>query len=183
MRLSFLYVALLLWLVACYVPPVDETDQPAGPFFDLEGFFEKEAAFLSSQQLRVQKTIQQNGQRESQEVVVDDWKRELSFFAESDINKPSWRDQYTVDSTRSANKLTIEYRSKDKNLSTQKLDIEIVADTVQSVLVLKNIDNQVYSSQQSLTYIAKQGYKINQAQDIVLLSGDHYNIEANYLYE
>lgn len=183
MSTRLLFLLSLFFGVACAVPPVDDAQQVAGPFFDLEGFFEQEVDYLTQQSIKVQKTIRQNGKEEQQQVVIKDWERELSFFAESDINKPSWRDQYQVDSTYNGNKLILHYESKDKDLSTQVLDIELVADTVQSIVVVKNIQNQVYSTQQYLTYLPKRHYKINQTRDIVFLSENDYSIEASYLYE
>jgi hypothetical protein len=133
----------------------------------------------------LQKTIRQNGKEEQQKVNIKDWKQELSFFIESDLNKPSWRDQYSIDTAYSADKkkLILRYKSQDKELSIKALDVEIVSDTVQSIMILKNIENQVYTSQQLLNYFPKKYYKINQTQDIVLLSKDDYSIEARYIYE
>ncbi len=179
----FLYAALLLFFVACAVPAVNDENQPDGTFFDLKGFFEQEAAYLTDQNIQVQKTIRQNGKEEKQQIAIKDWTQELRFFAESDINKPSWRDQYTIDTLHGENKMTLKYRSKDEDLSTQALDIELVAGTVQHILVTRNVDNQVYNSQQILTYVPKKLYKIYQTQNIVLLSEDDYSIEANYVYE
>ena len=183
MSIRLLYLASWLFLASCAVPSINNTDQPTGTFFDLKGFFKEEVAYLAQQPIQVQKTIRQNGKEESKKVAITDWERELSFFSESDINKPSWRDQYSIDSVRTGNKLLLHYKSKDENLSTQVLDIEIVGDTVQSIVVIKNINNQVYTTQQYLTYLPKKHYKINQTQEIVFFSEDDYSIEASYLYE
>ncbi|MGH1338611.1 MAG: hypothetical protein ACRBFS_21030 [Aureispira sp.] len=183
MSTRLLYLISLFFLASCAVPTINNSDQSAGAFFDLKGFFKKEVAYLTAQQVNVQKTIRQNGQEESKKVAIEDWERELTFFTESDINKPSWRDQYSIDSVYNGNKLLLHYQCKDENLSTQVLDIEIVGDTVQSIVVVKNIKNQVYTTQQYLTYLPKKHYKINQTQDIVFLSEDDYSIEASYLYE
>lgn len=183
MYTRLLYCLLLCSLTACAVPVLDDDTQAAGPFFDLEEFFAQEVAYLEKQSIQVQKTIRQNGKEEAHQLTIKDWSKELRFFSESDINKPSWRDQYSIDSIYSGNKLSLKYKSKDENLSTQALDIEIVSDTVQSIVVVKNINNQVYTAQQYLTYLPKKYYKINQTQDIVLLSEDDYSIEASYIYE
>ncbi|MFK7797886.1 MAG: hypothetical protein AB8E82_10570 [Aureispira sp.] len=181
---------LLLFLFLCFVAACTSNSAPSNTatalrFFDIKGFFEQEIAYLDAQSIKVQKTIQQNGEEERQEVSIGDWRQELSFFIESDLNKPSWRDQYSIDSsyTEDNKKLLLHYESQDKKLTIKALDVEIVSDTVQSIMIIKNINNQVYTSQQYLNYFPKKYYTINQTQNIVLLSKDDYNIEARYLYE
>lgn len=176
---------LLCFLAAC-TSSATPNHTPTNPrFFDLKGFFEQEIAYLDAQSIKVQKTIRQNGKEEQQKVNIGDWKQELGFFVESDLNKPSWRDQYSIDSTYTEDrkKLLLHYESQDKKLTIKALDVEIVSDTVQSIMIIKNINNQVYTSQQYLNYFPKKYYTINQSQNIVLLSEDDYSIEARYLYE
>ena len=182
---KLLFFIFLCFFAACTSNPAPNTGTTTPRFFDLKGFFEQEIAYLEAQSIKVQKTIRQNGKEEQQKVHIGNWKQELGFFIESDLNKPSWRDQYSIDSSYSEDKkkLRLHYKSKDEELSIKALDVEIVSDTVQSIMIIKNTNNQVYTAQQYLTYFPKKYYKINQTQDIVLLSEDDYSIEARYLYE
>lgn len=182
-RLFYFYLVGLLSVLSCAAPLTDDARQSTNVFFDLKKFFEEEAAYLKANPVKAQKIIRYNGQEEKHQVLIKDWTKELSFFAESDINKPSWKDQYSIDSIYNGNKLLLHYKSKNKDLVTQVLDIEIVGDTVQSIVIIKNTQNQIYTSQQYLTYLPKKHYKINQIQSIIFSPEDNYSIEANYLYE
>ncbi|MBL4649679.1 MAG: hypothetical protein JKY03_08110 [Aureispira sp.] len=105
------------------------------------------------------------------------------MFSESDLNKPSWKDKYLLDSTDRGNGLTLlHYKAIDENLSIRVLDIELKGEAVHSILIVKKISNQVYESQQHLIYIPRKSYSIKKSQDVSLFDKDDYTIEAKYIY-
>jgi hypothetical protein len=172
-----------IYLTACNVPTIEETNRPKTTFFDLKGFFDEEANYLKEQGVKIQKTIQHNETKETQTVLPKDWKKELLLFSESDINKPSWKDKYILDSTDRGNGLTLlHYKAIDEKLSVQVLDVELKGTAVHSVLIVKKISNQVYESQQHLTYIPRKSYSIKKSQEVTSFDKDDYTIEAKYIY-
>lgn len=178
---SLLY--LILYLSACNVPSVQESNRPQTTFFDLKGFFKAEASYLKEQGVKIQKTIEHNQTKETQTVLPKDWEKELLLFSESDINKPSWKDKYDLVSTNRDNGLTLlHYKAIDENLSIQVLDVELKGETVHSILIVKKVSNQVYESQQHLTYFPRKSYHIKKSQDVTLFDKDDYTIEAKYIY-
>lgn len=181
---KFLFLfGLTLYLLACDVPTLKESNRLQTTFFDLKGFFVEEAKYLEAQGVTIQKTIQHNQSKETQTVQPKDWNKELLLFSESDINKPSWKDKYILDSTDRGNGLTLlHYKATDDKLDIQVLDVELKGDAVHSVLIVKKISNQVYESQQHLTYIPRKSYSIKKSQDVALFDEDDYNIEAKYIY-
>lgn len=174
---------LIIYLFSCDVPAAKESKRLQTNFFDIKAFFEKEAAYLKAQDVQILKTIQHNKTKETQTITPKDWNKELSMFAGSDINKPSWKDKYLLDSTNRSNGLTLlHYKAIDDKLSIQVLDVELKENKVHSILIVKKISNQVYESQQHLTYIPRKGYTIKKSQDVTLFDKDDYSIEAKYIY-
>jgi len=177
------FFCLTIYLLACNVPTIKETNRPQSNFFDLKGFFKKEARYLKEQGVEIQKTIQHNQTKETQTIRPEDWEKELLLFSESDINKPSWKDKYLLDSTNKGNGLILlHYKAIDENLSIQVLDVELKGESVHSVLIAKKVSNQVYESQQHLTYIPRKSYSIKKSQDVTFSDKDDYSIEAKYIY-
>ncbi|MFT5646945.1 MAG: hypothetical protein ACI976_001631 [Aureispira sp.] len=179
----FILLYLTIYVSACNVPTIQETNRQQTTFFDLKGFFKEEAKYLKEQGVKIQKTIQHNQTKETQTALPKDWEKELLLFSESDLNKPSWKDKYVLDSTDRGNGLTLlHYKAIDENLSIQVLDVELKGEAVHSVLIVKKIANQVYESQQHLTYIPRKSYSIKKSQEVTLFDKDDYTIEAKYIY-
>jgi len=179
----FLFLYLTIFISACNLPSTQETNRPQTTFFDLKGFFKEEAKYLEEQGVKIQKTIQHNQTKETQTILPKDWEKELLLFAESDLNKPSWTDKYVLDSTDRGNGLILlHYKAIDESLSIQVLDVELKENAVHSILIVKKIANQVYESQQHLTYIPRKSYRIKKSQTVTLFDKDTYTIEAKYIY-
>src|SRR5687768_7668639 len=90
-------IALTLLLPAC--KPAIKEDAAAAKYFDLKAYFKADSGRLSKLNKPILKTVTHNGVTERKEVKIDDWARELSLFSQSDINKPAWRDSYTIKTT------------------------------------------------------------------------------------
>ena len=179
-----LIIAISILLSACQIPTLQESTKPSYAFFDLKGFFEKEAEYLQAQNIRIKKTIRHNSNTEEHISKVESWEDELRLFRESDINKPSWKDKYTLDSTEIGNGLVLlHYKANDKELNTQVLDVKLAGAEVHSIVIIGKVSNQVYESQQYLTYIPHKSYTIEKTQDVVLFDKDEYNIKAKYILE
>lgn len=179
----FLFVFTLVTMIACeQVPSINQNNTELF-FFDLKGFFDTEIDYLNEHQPSLYKKIRYKEQEEEKVVSIKDWKKELKVFYDSDINKPSWKDKYTLDSTQLDNGLSLlHYQAIDENLSTQVLDVKLKGKEVHSILIIKKASNQVYESQQYLTYIPKKSYSIKKTQDVVFFDEDDYNIDAKYMH-
>ncbi|BDS11368.1 hypothetical protein [Aureispira anguillae] len=179
----FLFFCLLTSIFSCQLPIKPQTTVTKTTFFDLKNFLDQEVKHLNSSNIKVQKNIRYNKKTEEKVVQIDDWKKELKVFYESDINKPSWSDKYTLDSSSIGDGLSLlHYKAIDQNLSTQVLDIKLIGQKVHSILVVKKTSNQVYESQQYLTYIPGKSYTIKNTQDVILFDKNDYLIEAKYIY-
>ncbi|CAA6822562.1 MAG: Unknown protein [uncultured Aureispira sp.] len=179
----FVFLCLTISISACNVPTIQETNRTQTTFFDLKGFFKEEAKYLKAQGVQIQKTIQHNQTKETQTILPKDWEKELLLFSDSDLNKPSWKDKYLLDSTDRGNGLTLlHYKAIDEKLSVQVLDVELKGTAVHSILIVKKIANQIYESQEHLTYIPRKSYHIKKSQEVTSFDKDDYTIEAKYIY-
>jgi hypothetical protein len=144
-------------------------------FFDLSGYFTKEAARLKADNKLVFKTVEHNGDSESKKILIRDWDAELSLFKNSDINKPAWAGSYEVHGDGG---LTI-YMAKDTNLRTRKLMIRQEDGKVKWIVIYNHTPkNLLYDSFEKLTYIPDSLYLIEKRQSVRVLGINRYRIKG-----
>jgi hypothetical protein len=167
--------SILLFLLGCNAE-TDERQKNASPYFDLKGYFEKEANRLTKAGVIVNKTVGINGAHETKTLKIADWKRELSSISNADINKASWRGAFKV--TRSENEVT--YRSDDRKVPVKALTVFYKDGIASGFLVLIRNKNALYTSTDSLTYYPDSLYQIKKNQQIKLLSEKNYEISIKF---
>ncbi|MGN6179722.1 MAG: hypothetical protein ACTHNW_11115 [Mucilaginibacter sp.] len=145
-------------------------------FFDLSGYFSKEAARLQALNKPVLKTVEHNGGApETKRVTIRDWNAELSLFKSSDINKPAWASSYTVQGDSG---LTI-YMAKDTDLKTRRLLIKRENGKVKWIVILNHTPkNLLYDSFEKLTYFPDSLYMIEKRQSVRILGTNRYRIKG-----
>jgi hypothetical protein len=161
---------LVVFLAACK-PDTKETN-----FFDLKGYFTKEAARLQKQNKPVFKTVEHNGVVESKKVNIVDWNAELILFKESDINKPAWSSSYDVTSDSS---ITI-YKAKDADLRTKELIIKRANGKVKWILVYNHVKNMLYETHEKLSYFPDSLYLIEKMQAVRILGINRYRVKGSF---
>lgn len=142
-------------------------------FQDIKGYISEEVSRLEKQKTTVNKTVRRNGISERQENISPVWDTELSLFSESDINKPAWRESYSVHK----DSIMISYTALDKKLRTRS--IRIKTNTVGKLIGLEVVNrtkNYLYSSSEQLLYIPDSIYSIIRIQNVVLLGKNSYEI-------
>lgn len=151
-------------------------------FFDLRAFFEEEIARLEKEKPRIAKAIEINGQLEQQTQEGVDFAKELAIFVRSDINKPAWRDKYTVDSTIVARRLAqLEYIAIDSSLKTRLMRIDFDQTGVEKIFISNRTDSPLIKSAQQLTFEPAKGYQIENQQDLSLSKDSKLSISAQFL--
>ncbi len=144
-------------------------------FFDLSGYFTKEAARLKVQNKPVLKTVEQNGTSESKKILIRDWDAELSLFKNSDINKPAWSSSYEIHGDGGL----IIYLAKDTDLRTRKLMIKQENGNVKWIVIYNHTPkNMLYDSFEKLTYIPDSLYLIEKRQSVRVLGINRYRIKG-----
>ncbi|MCP4443113.1 MAG: hypothetical protein GY810_29755 [Aureispira sp.] len=152
-------------------------------FFDLKQYFKEEVARLEGGNIHIKKTITNKGELEQKKISDLDWSEELALFVKGDINKPSFIEKYTIDSTfGNQGELTqLLYKTEDEAMYTQNLDIEFKDGEVHSIIIVNNVSNAVYASQQYLKYIPSIGYSIDKTQDVTLFDKENYKVEVEFM--
>jgi virulence-associated protein VapD len=175
MRFSAFFL-LGLWLSSCAEPDVKSTQKH---YTDIKGFVESEVNRLSKSNIRVNKTVVQNGISESLSNIAVNWKNELALFSESDINKSAWKDSYKV----IEKKESTEYHALDSNLRTKLITIRYNKNKETVYLEIKNqTNNSLYKTNETLTYIPDSAYTVIKDQKVLFLGKNRYEIKGNLIH-
>lgn len=145
-------------------------------YFDLSGYFSNEADRLTKENPSVAKTVFINGKAEEKTVKIADWVNELQSFSSSDINKASWRGEFTAlqnDSTKT-------YTSNSAKIPVKSVFVKLVnTKPVFIQIILKN-ENTLYNSHDTLTYVPNDFYSIVKSQKIKLMEQKNYKVIGKF---
>lgn len=164
-----------VFLFSCGNPeqPKQET---AGTYFDLKGYFNKEAQALNRRGPMVKKSVVVNDKAEEKQLKVTDWQKELSIFIDADINKPAWKGEFKVSNNTNGST----YRSNNDQVPVKQVDIIRQGETVKWITILIHNSNYLYSSTDTLSYYPDSLYQIRKSQQIKLLSPKRYRITGTF---
>lgn len=166
----------LLIFSACSAPSEKETRM----YEDISGFFAAEALRLSKADPEIKKTVARNDANEMRIVKNINWKTELSLFAESDINKPAWRDSYQV----TAKGGNIIYLATDTALKTREIQIrKDPQGNISQIRIRNQTSNMLYSSSEQLLYIPDSVYQISKKQHVALIGDNQYVVKGLFTIE
>ncbi len=143
-------------------------------YFDLKGFIDKEAKKLTKQNKPVLKSVSHNGIAESKKVHIDDWDTELSVFKEADINRPAWKDSYSIVSDGNF----LIYKTLDSTLTTREILIKKENQKVEWIMIINRTKNKLYLSTEKLSYFPDSLYLIEKYQRIRFMGTNNYKIEG-----
>ena len=169
--IAFLFCAIIF--LSCTKNPGKIKDDHT--YFDLDSFFLKEASRLQIINPEVSKSVSRNSVKQTKNVSGITWKNELSLFAESNINKPAWKDSYKI----IQNKNELIYQSLDSNLRTREIRISKNKNgAIQKITIENQTINRLYQSYEKLIYIPDSIYQIDKKQHILLIGDNHYRIRG-----
>ncbi|MBC7399580.1 MAG: hypothetical protein H7289_06520 [Mucilaginibacter sp.] len=139
-------------------------------YFDVKGFFAGDTARLRKLNHITHKTVYHNGNNETKDVRINNWGLELSLFSQSDINKPAWRDSYTIVKT---DNIEI-YRAKDPDLKTREIIVKRKGNMVKWIIINNSTKNILYQTKERLSYFPDSIYIIQKDQQICLFGDNRY---------
>jgi len=151
-----------------------------GRLFDSEQYFTEEASRLGSSATQVSKTSTQNGSRETKQVTIADWKKELQPFILCNINKASLQNSYTVDSSESNQQLFVSYTANEPALPVQKVAVTYSNKKISCITIETNYDNMLYTLSKKFTYLPDSSYTISGVQKIILNAPTAFSISASW---
>jgi hypothetical protein len=143
-------------------------------YFDIKGYFDSEIASLSKLNPSITKTVGINGSLETKKLKIRDWKSELSAFTDADINRASWKGLFKV----SKSDTLLNYTSNDDKVPIKDVKIYTLNGKVERIVVIKENENYLYNSIDTLSYYSGSMYRIQKQQNIRFLSDKNYLIEG-----
>lgn len=167
-------VAFMLLVNSIGCKPNTVSNNAGLKYFDVKGYFTSEATRLTKKRQMILKSIIYNKSTESKKVFIEDWNREFNFFIASDINKPSWKDSYSIEKT---DNLLI-YRAKFNDLKLKEMIIKQVDKKIKWVLIFNKTDNLLYHSTEKLSYFPDSLYLIEKQQKVKLLRKNTYTVKG-----
>jgi hypothetical protein len=172
LRVSF---SLIIWiaLAVCWSgckPDIKES----GAYFDIKGYFTGDTARLRKLNKPVIKTVSHNGLTESKTVRIDNWARELDLFIGSDINRPAWKNSYTVID----NDGFLIYKAKYPELVMREMLIKKDKGKVKWILIYNRTKNILYQTSEKLSYFPDSLYLIEKVQRVRFMGNNSYKIQG-----
>jgi hypothetical protein len=164
-------------VVACWSackPDVKESGASL-KYFDIDGYFTKNIARLNKLNKPVLKTVTHNTASESKTVHISDWGLELSLFKDADINRPAWKNSYTM---LDEDGLVV-YRAKYPELKMRQMLIKKENGKVKWIIIYnKTPKNILYQTIEKLTFFPDSLYIIDKVQRVRLLGANTYEIKG-----
>lgn len=167
--------SILLFLGSCSGNKDKNTSQ-ALSYFDVKGYFEKEAVRLTALNPWISKEIDKNTSVEAKKIKINDWTKEFNLFIESDINKPSWISSYSV----KQNQDTTIYAALYPDLRTREIKIVKDGDQLHFISIENEAVNKLYTSKETLTYSPDSVYQIVKSQEVMVIGRNDYKITGSF---
>jgi hypothetical protein len=174
MRKLIIYL-LALFLISCTQKEQEKTS--AKIYFDVKGYFEKEAKRLDNNKALVHKSVAINGITEQKTIHIPDFKNELGSFISSDINKASWRGSFNVKKDKD---LTV-YTTTEEKIPVKKIEVRMQNDKPVYIKILVVNTNILYTSSDTLAYFPDSLYEIKKTQKIKLLKEKKYAVIGKFI--
>lgn len=172
--MRYTFILAILILSAC---AGQKEEKAVKTYMDVKGFFDAEVSRLTSLNPEINKTVARNEASETRNMKNINWKTELSLFAESDINKPAWKDSYKI--IKLSGKTV--YLASDPGLRTREINITKDPEgRVRKITILNQVENMLYSSTEQLLYIPDSVYQISKQQHVAIIGDNRYFINGKF---
>ena len=161
-------VFLILILNACTANEQNKTK--TSTYFDVKGYFEREASRLNGLNLKIDKSVEINSDVERKRVHIKDFKNELSTFISADINKSSWKGSFSVKKDPS----TERYSTINEKIPVKMVEVHYQNQKIRWIQIVSVTNNILYHSSDTLNYFPDSLYEIKKTQKIKLLNRKVY---------
>lgn len=151
-------------------------------YFDLISYFETQVDVLNTLNPDVHKVITKNGEREEKTLSDINWKLELMAFTQADINKPSWKDLYAVDTNIIQNGFIVKHTATDKSLTTRSIHVKTNDNNeITKIEISTQPDKKIYFAITHMIYVPGKNYSISTEQNLVLFDKDSFTVNATII--
>lgn len=174
MRRKLLLSGILLVFLSCN--QAEKNQKNTLTYFNIKGYFEKEALRLTRVNPLLMKTVEVNEVAETKKIRVTDWAKEFSVFSDADINRNAWKGLFY----KKVNDQQEIYTSDDKKVPVKEVMIIKRKGRVYGIRILIKYSNVLYSSADTLSYFPDSLYQVKKKQQIKLLSEKNYSITERF---
>jgi hypothetical protein len=143
-------------------------------YFDIKGYFTADTARLNKLGKLVIKTVTHNGVTETKKVKIDNWGQELDMFTGADINRPAWKNSYTI---ATGDNLVL-YMAKEDDLKVREIIIKKDKEKVKWIVIYTRTKNILYQTTEKLSYFPDSLYLIEKDQHVRLMGRNRYKIRG-----
>ncbi|HWV73447.1 MAG TPA: hypothetical protein VN040_17120 [Pseudosphingobacterium sp.] len=165
----------MLLIFGCNPEPEGKLQVNEKPYFDIAGYFSKEAERLQTKESLIKKVVSKNDEQEERQIQLESWKNEFELFISSDINKPDWLTSYAIDSSTQKTS----YLTKDPKLRTKGIQIyRDIKGHIKKIAIENSDKNWLYHSSEKLIYYTDSLYRIEKIQSIRLIGTNKYSVEG-----
>jgi hypothetical protein len=165
-----------LLLITIFSCRYDDQKKERPAYFDIATYFNKEALRLSKNNLAVNKTVWVDGKKEQKNIIIKNWEKEFEIFIDADINKASWKGFFSVNGNADEEV----YVSNDKKIPVKKVIVKKNGERITAIQIFIHNTNDLYNSQDSLSYFPDSLYHIKKTQKIKLLSERKYEVTGRF---
>jgi hypothetical protein len=143
-------------------------------YFDIKGYFTADTARLNKLGKLVIKTVTHNGVTESKKIKIANWGQELDMFTGADINRPAWKNSYTI---ATGDNLVL-YKAKEDELKVREIIIKKDKEKVKWIVIYTRTKNILYQTTEKLSYFPDSLYLIEKDQRVRLMGRNRYKIQG-----
>jgi len=155
-------------------------------YFDLKGLIENQIVYLNERKPKVTKTIVLNGKKEINSTASIDWKKELELFTQADINKPAYKNSYSIIRKNAAE---FEYRlnaKEDLNVRFLKVKMDTIQKQPRFIQALLRSENRIYESEKYIELTFSNinnewqpvSYSVKGYQKLLMMDPKTFNVFA-----
>jgi len=145
-------------------------------YFDIKGYFKREATRLKKMNPEIVKEVSVNGTAEQRKLRITDWDKELAIFSNADINKASWKGSFKAEKGEYIQSFT----SNNKRIPVKKVLVYKDNSKVKKLEIVITNNNILYNSGDTLLYYPDSLYQIKKHQKIKLLKAKTYTVTGRF---
>lgn len=179
MKTVVLLCFVLLLVSACKDAPSKQEQA----YFSISAFLKKEIVQHRIENITLLKTVQQKERTESKKINAPDWENELKPFLEADIDKPAWKNSFSVDSSVNDTIKFIRYKTKDQKIPVKLFRIQYIHEKIKTLFIKIEKSNSWFTLKQELTYTCDEGYSIHSEQQMTLSDISIYEIKGTLSHQ
>lgn len=177
MRITLTICCIVLLFTACNLKEKEREKAKNKLYFDIENYFKSEAKRMAKKNSSINKTVSINGKTEQKTILIKNWEKEFAAFLDADINKASWRGDFQLSTTANV-KI---YTTRNEKIPVKKLAVTQKNGKVIAIKIFIHNINDLYVSQDSLSYFPDSLYHIVKAQKIKLMEEKKYEVTGRIL--